>query len=154
MTGPSHRHGALTAPPPKEVGHEKTPQARGLAGSSEMASMLITGGDEVRLNGIQDSPSGCRSPDDYIDAKRYPLFMARAVLRELTESLQSTRGAKPCPILTQLNQAGRAVVAIDPKDDEFMPGILATQAARAGVPFFYASQPCGQPFTGNHGRAA
>ena len=32
----------------------------------------------------------CRIPDDCINEKRYPLFMARAVLRELIESLQST----------------------------------------------------------------
>ena len=38
----------------------------------------------------------CRIPDDCIDEKRYPLFMARAVLQELIESLQSTTGsAKP-----------------------------------------------------------
>ncbi|MCW5238736.1 hypothetical protein D5047_21855 [Verminephrobacter eiseniae] len=39
----------------------------------------------------------CRIPDDCIDSKRYPLFMARAVLQELIESLQSTPGSvKPC----------------------------------------------------------
>ena len=38
----------------------------------------------------------CRIPDDCIDSRRYPLFMARAVLKELIESLQSTRGVKPC----------------------------------------------------------
>ena len=38
----------------------------------------------------------CRIPDDCIDSKRYPLFMARAVLKELVESLQSTQGVKPC----------------------------------------------------------
>ena len=38
----------------------------------------------------------CRIPDDCIDSKRYPLFMARAVLQELIESLQSTQGVKPC----------------------------------------------------------
>ena len=38
----------------------------------------------------------CRIPDDCIDPKRYPLFMARAVLQELIESLQSTQGVKPC----------------------------------------------------------
>jgi hypothetical protein len=32
----------------------------------------------------------CRIPDDCIDLKRYPLFMARTVLQELIESLQST----------------------------------------------------------------
>ena len=38
----------------------------------------------------------CRIPDDCIDEKRYPLFMARAVLQELIESLQPTTGsAKP-----------------------------------------------------------
>ncbi len=38
----------------------------------------------------------CRIPDDCIDSKRYPLFMARAVLQELIESFQSTQGVKPC----------------------------------------------------------
>jgi hypothetical protein len=40
--------------------------------------------------------ASCRIPDDCIDSKRYPLFMARAVLQELIESLQSTQGVKPC----------------------------------------------------------
>ena len=38
----------------------------------------------------------CRIPDDCIDFKRYPLFMARSVLQELIKSLQSTQGVKPC----------------------------------------------------------
>jgi len=38
----------------------------------------------------------CRIPDDYIDEKRYPLFMARAVLQELIESVQSSPGELPC----------------------------------------------------------
>jgi hypothetical protein len=38
----------------------------------------------------------CSIPDDCIDPNRYPLFMARAVLQELIESLQSNRGAEPC----------------------------------------------------------
>jgi hypothetical protein len=42
------------------------------------------------------APANCHIPDDCIDPKRYPLFMARAVLQELIESLQSTRGVKPC----------------------------------------------------------
>ena len=33
----------------------------------------------------------CRIPDDCIDKNRYPLFMARSVLRELIESLPSSR---------------------------------------------------------------
>ena len=42
-----------------------------------------------------DLPS-CRIPDDCIDKNRYPLFMARAVLQELIESLHLTTGsAKP-----------------------------------------------------------
>ena len=40
--------------------------------------------------------ANCRIPDDCIDPKRYPLFMARAVLQELIESLQSTQEVKPC----------------------------------------------------------
>ena len=31
--------------------------------------------------------ANCRIPDDRIDEKRYPLFIARAVLKELIESL-------------------------------------------------------------------
>ncbi len=38
----------------------------------------------------------CRIPDDYICKNRYPLFMARAVLQQLIESLQSTGSVKPC----------------------------------------------------------
>ena len=38
----------------------------------------------------------CRIPDDCIDSKRYPLFMVRSVLKELIESLQTTRGVTPC----------------------------------------------------------
>ena len=37
----------------------------------------------------------CRIPDDCIDSKRYPLFIARAVLRELIESLEPTGSVKP-----------------------------------------------------------
>lgn len=57
--------------------------------------------DTYRLNPrlrefLSDHLSSCRIPDDCIDSKRYPLFMARAVLKELIESLQSTQGVKPC----------------------------------------------------------
>ena len=45
---------------------------------------------------VQIEAVNCRIPDDCIDSKRYPLFMARAVLRELIESLSSTPGATPC----------------------------------------------------------
>ena len=40
--------------------------------------------------------TSCRIPDDCIDKKRYPLFMARTVLQELIESLQSNWGELPC----------------------------------------------------------
>ena len=40
--------------------------------------------------------ANCHIPDDCIDSKRYPLFMARAVLQELIKSLQSIQGVKPC----------------------------------------------------------
>ena len=45
---------------------------------------------------FQQVLSSCRIPDDCIDSKRYPLFMARSVLQELIKSLQSTQGVKPC----------------------------------------------------------
>ena len=46
--------------------------------------------------GLVMNLSTCRIPDDCIDSKRYPLFIARAVLKELIESLQSIQGVKPC----------------------------------------------------------
>ena len=46
--------------------------------------------DVAALASYAKKMSKCRIPDDCIDEKRYPLFMARAVLSELIESLQST----------------------------------------------------------------
>ncbi|MFC3307498.1 AAA family ATPase, partial [Ottowia pentelensis] len=51
----------------------------------------LTLGDSKHNVPLDNWGSGtCRIPDDYIDENRYPLFMARAVLRELIESLQAT----------------------------------------------------------------
>lgn len=52
-------------------------------------------GSKAKNDFIHKGNPSCRIPDDYIDSKRYPLFMARAVPKELIESLQSTRGVKP-----------------------------------------------------------
>lgn len=55
-------------------------------------------------------------------------------------------------ILTQLNHHGDAVVVIDPKDDEFLPGILKAQADKDGRPFVFISlrveKPQCNPFAG------
>ncbi|MFD2378102.1 hypothetical protein ACFSTJ_12355 [Ottowia pentelensis] len=57
----------------------------------------LTLGDSKHNVPLDNWGSGtCRIPDDYIDENRYPLFMARAVLRELIESLQATGSATPC----------------------------------------------------------
>ena len=47
-------------------------------------------------NGYRTDGTGrnCRIPDDCIDSKRYPLFMARDVMRVLIEQLQA-EGATP-----------------------------------------------------------
>ena len=64
---------------------------------------MQTGGDFLRValmielqQAVKHFSAGCfgnscRIPDDCIDKNRYPLFMARSVLRELIESLPSTR---------------------------------------------------------------
>ena len=66
-------------------------------------NLMIEGDNLEVLKLLQKSYAGkvkliyiCRIPDDCIDPKRYPLFMARAVLQELIESLQSTQGVMPC----------------------------------------------------------
>ena len=55
---------------------------------------------QIRVRFIQNNGETqvikCRVPDDCIDKKRYPLFMARTVLQELIESLQSNWGELPC----------------------------------------------------------
>jgi len=37
----------------------------------------------------------CRIPDDCIDSKRYPLFMAREVMRQLIDNLCVTSAVHP-----------------------------------------------------------
>ena len=61
-----------------------------------LASQLMQIGVERCPILLEPAGRNCRIPDDCIDSKRYPLFMARAVLKELIESLQSTQGVKPC----------------------------------------------------------
>ena len=43
---------------------------------------------------LKETLNTCRIPDDCIDSKRYPLFMARDVMRVLIEQLQA-EGATP-----------------------------------------------------------
>jgi len=50
--------------------------------------------DETVMRALQ-AIRRCRIPDDCIDSKRYPLFIARTVLRELIESLEPTGSVKP-----------------------------------------------------------
>ena len=42
-----------------------------------------------------DHLSKCRIPDDCIDSKRYPLFMAREVMRQLIDNLCVTTAVHP-----------------------------------------------------------
>ena len=56
----------------------------------EMRNPLVSGRVVNRLEGGALYVCRCRIPDDWIDKKRYPLFMARDVLRGLVQSLQST----------------------------------------------------------------
>lgn len=55
-------------------------------------------------------------------------------------------------ILTQLNHAGSAVIVVDPKDDEYLPGILRVQADKDRRPFvcinLRAATPQYNPFDG------
>ena len=43
---------------------------------------------------VHNDESNCSIPDDCIDPKRYPLFMARAVLQELIDNLQQTPASR------------------------------------------------------------
>ncbi len=65
--------------------------------SSHFQNKLMNAATGSTVKGIKGSKLHqltipiCRIPDDCIDKNRYPLFMARSVLRELIESLPSTR---------------------------------------------------------------
>ena len=64
-----------------------------------LLAQALARSQRVVLPVLQRNQAGlmeCRIPDDCIDSNRYPLFMARAVLKELIESLQSTQAVKPC----------------------------------------------------------
>ena len=52
---------------------------------------VVTRLQQMRGKRMAQHMDKCRIPDDCIDKNRYPLFMARSVLRELIESLPSTR---------------------------------------------------------------
>ena len=59
-------------------------------------SVLCQQFEELGVQHMAEVVFNCCIPDDCIDSKRYPLFMARAVLQELIESLQSSQEVKPC----------------------------------------------------------
>ena len=59
-----------------------------------MAIQVFAGIDAVPLKVFEHSRGSYRIPDDCIDSKRYPLFMARDVMRVLIEQLQA-EGATP-----------------------------------------------------------
>ena len=81
--------------------HQKIPLSEGYCQKVVNGELPELIPDTSLLPAAQEIPEThtipiCRIPDDCIDSKRYPLFMARAVLKELIESLQSTQGVKPC----------------------------------------------------------
>lgn len=89
--------GLLPAPPHDPSGHTwHHPDSQLFAITKFGLAKLIEQPDYKTAMPIYDRVLSCRIPDDCIDPKRYPLFMARAVLQELIESLQSTRGVKSC----------------------------------------------------------
>ena len=58
-------------------------------GKADCVAVLAQG-----FGGAHGLEFNCRIPDDCIDSKRYPLFMARDVMRVLIEQLQA-EGATP-----------------------------------------------------------
>mgnify|MGYP003483166774 CR=1 FL=1 len=59
-----------------------------------LRSCLRPENGRARLILLKAITPNCRIPDDCIDSKRYPLFMARDVMRVLIEQLQA-EGATP-----------------------------------------------------------
>ena len=49
----------------------------------------------LSIYGRQHGMDTCRIPDDCIDSKRYPLFMAREVMRQLIDNLCVTPAVHP-----------------------------------------------------------
>jgi hypothetical protein len=60
-------------------------------GSSATNIVVKSAGGKIAISGTininGDITVSCRIPDDCIDSKRYPLFMAREVMRQLIDNL-------------------------------------------------------------------
>lgn len=68
-------------------------QALGRFDDGQISQMQY--GINASTGGVFTSTRSCRIPDDYIDSKRYPLFMAREVMRQLIDNLCVTSAVHP-----------------------------------------------------------
>ena len=75
----------------KGAGGVRVAQVSKASGAAASPSRIARGAEGT----VEQVVSKCRIPDDCIDPKRYPLFMARDVMRALVQSVQSPRSA-PC----------------------------------------------------------
>ena len=61
------------------------------------SSPIVAGNDLLKRMSLapKNVSANCPAPDDSIDPKRYPLFMARAVMRSLFDELLAGRSPGP-----------------------------------------------------------
>lgn len=76
-----------------------------------------------------------------LNAQRRPIYCPSELWRsshcDLIGTTGGGKGVAAGVLLTQAVIQGEAVIVIDPKDDEWLPHLLAQAAQRNGVPFFY-----------------
>lgn len=76
-----------------------------------------------------------------LNERRQPLYVASAQWRkshvQVLGTTGSGKGVAAGVLLYQAVQQGEAVIVIDPKNDEFLPHVLAQAAHEKGVPFVF-----------------
>lgn len=84
-----------------------------------------------------------------LNRQKRPIYIStekwRSSHMDIIGTTGSGKGVAAGYLLTQASMQGEAVVIIDPKDDEFLPHVMAQAAQKAGVPYYCIDLTGGTP---------
>lgn len=83
-----------------------------------------------------------------LDERNKPTFLPLKVVRQHIQIVGQTRSGKNVAVATLLEQSvqlGECVIVLDPKNDFYMPAVMAESARRNGVPFTFVDLRADQP---------
>jgi hypothetical protein len=88
--GPDEKRGqTVQACPSAALDNDLSTSSFSIAGCACLQTISDIFHAEIVVQQARSAMNSCRIPDDWIDNKRYPLFMARSVLQALLEQLKS-----------------------------------------------------------------